>query len=225
MYKPFTLTYDITQFDPTMPLCTMNFGSYVNIKPNQKTNITFTMNVKADNGKKIVTGTYKIIIINKNVVIPIDLEGDELPIIPPGRPLTKRQSTILIPSIPSTLAQMIKGLPPGKPAFKSNIPGVQGNNLEYTIMAGTVENLITPLSNLDDKAIRMVSTRSNAPQEVKFLKFENRYRKLMAEPKLSDIGTHKTSMEFRIRYRGDWQKKTITINVLDPRPPANFSSV
>jgi hypothetical protein len=47
----------------------------------------------------------------------------------------------------------------------------------------------------------------------------------MAEPKLSDIGTHKTSMEFRIRYRGDWQKKTITINVLDPRPPANFSSV
>jgi hypothetical protein len=82
------------------------------------------MNVKADNGKKIVTGTYKIIIINKNVVIPIDLEGDELPIIPPGRPLTKRQSTILIPSIPSTLSQMIKGLPPGKPAFKSNIPGV-----------------------------------------------------------------------------------------------------
>jgi hypothetical protein len=82
------------------------------------------MNVKADNGKKMVTGTYKVIIINKNLVIPINLESDQLPIIPPGRPLTRRQSAILIPSIPSTLAQMIKGLPPGKPAFKSNLPVV-----------------------------------------------------------------------------------------------------
>ena len=92
-------------------------------------------------------------------------------------------------------------------------------------MAGTSENLITPLSNLDDRAISKISTRSSAPKDVNFLKFENRYRRLIAEPKLSDIGTHKTSMEYRVRFRGGWQKKTITINVLDPRPPANFSSV
>ena len=183
------------------------------------------MTVKADNGKKITTGNYKIIIVNKNVVIPKVIGGAQLPKLPPGIPLTKSQAALLVPTIPSTAAQMIKGLPPGIPSVNVNIPVITGTNLDYSIVAGTVENLLTPFNNLDDMKIAMIEVKTDAQKVMSFLKFENNYRKAIVEPKLSDIGSYQTSIEFKIKYIGNWQKKKLTITVTDPNPPKNLSSI
>jgi hypothetical protein len=50
-----------------MPLCTMMVGKAIMIVPIQKTNITFGVSVKADNGKKIASGNYIVKIIYKTI--------------------------------------------------------------------------------------------------------------------------------------------------------------
>lgn len=69
MGKSFKFEFQITYFSPIMPLCTILSGKTILMKPFQKTNITFGVFVRADNGKKITTGFYKVIIIYKKITI------------------------------------------------------------------------------------------------------------------------------------------------------------
>ena len=92
------------------------------------TNITFSLTVTADNGKKITTGNYIVKIIFNKVTLKTIFDENMLPKVPlplVGIPLTKALSDALIPKIPKKLIDLI-------------------------VVAGHQEDFITPLAKIDD---------------------------------------------------------------------------
>jgi len=87
----------------------MLVGKAIMILPIQKTNITFGVSVKADNGKKITSGNYIVKIIYKTISLRSIFDSELKPLIPLpiiNLPLSKAQSAILVPNYPKKLKDL-----------------------------------------------------------------------------------------------------------------------